>query len=74
MFVDHMTGYPSLFIASCCARHNHNSKALLILDNAPGHPVSVEDHADNIQVVFLPPNTTPILQPVDWGVTDTFRA
>jgi hypothetical protein len=74
MFVDHMTGYLSPFIASYCARHNLNSKALLILDNAPSHPVNVEDHADNIIVVFLSPNTTPILQPVDWGVTDTFRA
>jgi hypothetical protein len=74
MLVDHMTGYLSLFIALYCARRDHNSKALLILDHAPDYPVSVEDHADNIQVVFLSPKTTPILQPMDWEVTDTFRA
>ena len=45
-------------------------KAILLLDNAPAHP-----HADKlvsrdgrIRVVFLPPNTTSLIQPMDQGV------
>ena len=45
-------------------------KAILLLDNAPAHP-----HADKlvsrdgrIKVVFLPPNTTALIQPMDQGV------
>lgn len=45
-------------------------KALLILDNAPGHPdveeLSTEDK--NIQAMFLPPNCTPLIQPMDQHV------
>ena len=45
-------------------------KAILLLDNAPAHP-----HADKlvsrdgrIKVVFLPTNTTSLIQPMDQGV------
>ncbi|XP_050464557.1 tigger transposable element-derived protein 1-like [Cataglyphis hispanica] len=37
-------------------------KVLLIVDNAPGHPCI--EHP-NIQMVFLPPNTTSLIQPLD---------
>ena len=44
-------------------------KCLLLLDNAPAHPPGLEEHLVNvfdfIQVKFLPPNTIPILQPID---------
>lgn len=50
------------------------NKALLITESAPGHPSSIVDHGDNIQVVFLPPKTTSLLQPMDQGITATFRA
>lgn len=47
-----------------------NFKILLIIDNAPGHP-----HLDhpNIKVVFLPPNTTNLIQPLDQGIIATFK-
>jgi hypothetical protein len=32
------------------------------------------DLSENIKVVFLPPNTTPLLQLMDQGVTATFKA
>ncbi|KAG7168419.1 Tigger transposable element-derived protein 1-like 81 [Homarus americanus] len=37
----------------------------LLLDNAPGHSPLLLDRHPNIKVVFLPPNTTSILQPMD---------
>lgn len=45
-------------------------KILLIIDNAPGHP---HLNHPNIQLEFLPPNTTSILQPLDQGIISTFK-
>jgi hypothetical protein len=59
-----------------CKEHNIEPKALLLLDNAPGHP----DNLHNLQtcipvgVVYLPPNTTSLIQAMDQGVTSNFKA
>ncbi|XP_065261952.1 tigger transposable element-derived protein 1-like [Emys orbicularis] len=49
-------------------------KVLLILDNAPGHPVALRFAHNNVEFVFLPPNTTSILQPLEQGVISCFKA
>ncbi|XP_036598723.1 tigger transposable element-derived protein 1-like [Trichosurus vulpecula] len=49
-------------------------KILLILDNAPGHPLHLDDFNENVKVVYLPPNTTSLLQPMDQGVIADFKA
>lgn len=41
---------------------------------APGHPTALEDLLDNVKVVFLSPNMTALLQPMDLGVLATFKA
>ena len=41
-------------------------KIALIIDNCPAHP-SISN-LTNVQIVFLPPNTTSILQRMDQGV------
>ncbi|XP_019484941.1 PREDICTED: tigger transposable element-derived protein 1-like [Hipposideros armiger] len=47
---------------------------LLVMDNAPAHPLGFEDDILEafvlIKVKFLPPNTTPILQPMDQQIID----
>ncbi|GFQ84891.1 tigger transposable element-derived protein 1 [Trichonephila clavata] len=43
---------------------------LLIVDNAPGHPCI--EHP-NVKVVFLPPNTTSLIQPLDQGIITCFK-
>ncbi|GFQ79714.1 tigger transposable element-derived protein 1 [Trichonephila clavata] len=52
-------------------------QALLILDNAPAHPPNLEDDILEefkfIKVLYLPPNTTPILQPMDQQVISNFK-
>ena len=44
-------------------------KCLMLLDNAPAHPPGLEEdlvkECDFIQVKFIPPNTTLILQLID---------
>ena len=43
-------------------------KVLLIIDNVPGHPQSIGIEDENVQVVFLPPNMTSLLQPLEQGI------
>ncbi|UYV83999.1 TIGD1 [Cordylochernes scorpioides] len=47
-------------------------KVLLLIDNAPGHPQDLE--YENVKVIFLPKNTTSLLQPLDQGIISTFKA
>ena len=61
------------FVPHCCSslrKIGLREKALLLLGNAPSHPSSetlvTEDQ--QIRCVFLPPNTTSFIQPVDQGV------
>jgi hypothetical protein len=60
MFSDYTTSYLSPFIAPYCVR-NVDNKCVLIIDNAPGHPINVKDCAHNVKVLasqyFLHPPT-----------------
>ena len=44
----------------------------LIIDNCPAYPYI--SNLTNVQLVFLPPNTTSILQPMDQGVIRSLKA
>ena len=57
-----------------CLENNIPFKILLILDSAPGHPPFIGDLHPNIKLVFLPPHTTSLIQPMDQGVKETFKA
>ncbi|XP_038603240.1 tigger transposable element-derived protein 1-like [Tachyglossus aculeatus] len=56
-----------------CRRENIAFKILLVLDHAPGHPPCVAELSENVKVIFLPPNTASLLQPMDQGVFTVFR-
>ncbi|GLV27883.1 hypothetical protein CBL_21191, partial [Carabus blaptoides fortunei] len=45
-------------------------RAILILDNAPSHPPAQELKTSdgNIFVMYMPPNVTPLIQPMDQNV------
>ena len=47
-------------------------KILLVIDNCPAHPVI--DNLSHIKIVFLPPNSTSCLQPMDQGVIRSMKA
>ncbi|OAD79390.1 Homeodomain-like DNA binding domain-containing transcription factor, partial [Phycomyces blakesleeanus NRRL 1555(-)] len=59
----------------CCFDRSmkvQNCKVLLILNNFYGHIV---DYAPtNVELLFLPPNTTSHLQPLDDGIIQAFKA
>ena len=55
-----------------CKEKGLEEKALLLLDNAPSHPSSttLQSEDGKIKAMFLPPNTTAIIQLMDHGVLD----
>lgn len=57
-----------------CAKNNLSNKALLILDNAPCHPVNLNDLSDNVRVEYLHDSTADSIQPMGQGVASAFKA
>jgi hypothetical protein len=54
---------------------NLPERAMLLLDNAPSHPNEsiLKTRDGRIFVVYLPPNITSLLQPMDQGVLEAFK-
>jgi hypothetical protein len=59
--------------AKYCVENYLPFKALLILYNAPGHHWILKHPSTKINI-FLPPNRTAMLQPVDQGLISSFKA
>lgn len=51
-----------------------SSKALLLLDNAPVHPKDLPINHPHIKVVFMPPNCSCLIQPMDQAVIKCLKA
>ncbi|XP_028659097.1 jerky protein homolog-like [Erpetoichthys calabaricus] len=54
---------------------NLPQRAVLLLDNAPSHPIEnvLKTSDDQIFVAYLPPNVTALKQPMDQGVLEAFK-
>ena len=48
-------------------------KIALVLDNASSHPHTLQTHCKAIKLIFLPPNTTSVVQPMDQGIIADFK-
>lgn len=57
-----------------CEKENIEFKVLILVDNVSSHLSEICEVNENIKVVFLPPNTTSLLQPMDQGVISAFKA
>ena len=51
-----------------------DSKVLLLLDNCRAHPPSSELRKGNVFTMFLPPNVTSLIQPMNQGIIQNFIA
>jgi len=69
---DKFNVYPCL---SGCIYINESRKVLLLVDNAGGHNISLElkHKLTNVELYFLPPNTTSVIQPCDQGIIQSFK-
>lgn len=47
-------------------------KVLLLVDNATCHPTNISH--SNIKIIFIPPNTICLIQPMDQGFISAFKA
>jgi hypothetical protein len=56
-----------------CCKSGIAFKALLVLDNAPGHPAHLNDLHPNVRVMFLLPSSMSLMQPMNQGVITIFK-
>ncbi|XP_014220278.2 tigger transposable element-derived protein 6-like [Trichogramma pretiosum] len=50
---------------------NNGRKVILFMDNAGPHPDNLQ--LTNVKIIFLPPNTTSVSQPLDQGIIKNFK-
>lgn len=65
LFIKYLTEWDSRL-------RSKNRKILLTVDNCCAHP-NISETLTNIKLVFLPPNTTSVLQPLDQGIIKNFK-
>ncbi|KFD62049.1 hypothetical protein M514_25768 [Trichuris suis] len=57
-----------------CRQKNVQLRILLMLDSAPAHAQYISDMHPDVKVVYLPPNTTALIQAMDQGTIGAFKA
>jgi hypothetical protein len=54
-----------LAVRQYCSRNNFIYKAFMVLGDPAGHPHTLENLYPEIYIVFMPPNTSCNVQPMD---------
>ncbi|KFD66300.1 hypothetical protein M514_21587 [Trichuris suis] len=57
-----------------CRRKGIQFKILLLLHSAPAHPRYISDVHPDVKVIYLPPSTTALIQPMDQDAIGAFKA
>ena len=57
-----------------CIAKNIPFKILLLIDNVTGHAKNLDVLHPDVRVMFMPPNTTALIQPMDQGIIASFKA
>ncbi|XP_017794487.1 PREDICTED: jerky protein homolog-like [Habropoda laboriosa] len=69
IFTDWYLNHFKKSVRECQLREHRVRKVLLLVDNFRGHMIPEELREDNhFKLMFLPPNTTSIIQPMDQGI------
>ena len=55
------------------AQNIRSPKALLLMDNCSAHPEELKTCDGSVTCMFLPPNTTSLIQPMDQGVLQAMK-
>lgn len=69
----HVANYLSTILLNYAAKENIANRFLILVDNAPSHTTTIEDWADNIEVLLLP-QIPSIIQALNQSVIATFKA
>lgn len=71
-----MEWFEAIFIKEVREQHPEHRRVMLLLENAPSHPSATKLNAsydETVQVMFLPPNVTDLIQPMDQGVIEKVK-
>ena len=74
VFREWFVEYFVLEMKKYCSENNLDFKILLLLDNASSHKIDFESLCPNVRVLFMPPNTSSLMQPMDQNVIANLKA